>query len=246
MDRDFFTADLHLGHAAIMKHTARTVFMTDQDRETFESARREGRSLANWKPGAASVERMDEGLIARINDRVPEDATLWVIGDFAFTSSKRDARQYRDAIRCRDLRIVWGNHDKRHHLAPAFDHDYEAVMLHVTPDRTFTEPEVQADKELRRSAHNRDWRRSNTRIYLNHYAQAVWHHAHRGVFHLYGHTHGNFEPWRQEHMPNALSMDVGVDCWDYQPLAFSQIAHVLGQKRDSHPPHDIDQRSDRD
>lgn len=223
-----------------MKHAARAVFMTDEDREVFEAAKASGRSLQHWKPGKASVARMDDGLIARINEVVPVDATLWIVGDFAITGSKADARRYREAIRCRDLRIVWGNHDKRHHLMPVFQHQYEAVMVHVTPHGTLTEPEIQASKELRRAAHKRDWRRSSTRIFLNHYPQAVWHHAHRGVFHLYGHSHGNFEPWRAEHMPHALAMDVGIDCWEYRPLPFSEIERILGDKRDTSPPHVID------
>lgn len=242
-DRDYFTADLHLGHAGIMKHSARTEFMTDEDRAEFERRQRDG-GLASWKPSSASLRRMDHGLIANINAVVPKDARLWILGDFAMTRDETQMRKYRHAIDCRDIRIVWGNHDRRDVARPHFTGCYEAVMLHIGPERTITEDEMWGDPSLRKSLAASS-RRTTRRVFLSHYAHAVWHHSHRGVFHLYGHSHGNFEPWREANMPNALSMDVGVDCWGYLPLPWSRMRAMLEEKEARMPPHIVDHHGGR-
>ncbi len=54
-------------------------------------------------------------------------------------------------------------------------------------------------------------------IWLSHYSHRVWNKWHLGAWHLYGHSHG--------YMPDhGLSTDVGVDCWDYKPVSFEQLA----------------------
>lgn len=80
----FFTADLHLGHASIIRHCSRPF---------------------------ASVDEMDAAIIGKINDRVAAGDILWVLGDFAFRG--RDPSHYRKQINCRDVRLLLGNHDKR-------------------------------------------------------------------------------------------------------------------------------------
>jgi calcineurin-like phosphoesterase family protein len=63
------------------------------------------------------------------------------------------------------------------------------------------------------------------RIVLCHYAMRTWQFSGRGGWMLYGHSHGNLED-----DPNALSLDVGVDCWDYAPVSFQQIARRMEKK----------------
>lgn len=232
-DRDYFTADLHLGHPGILKHVARTAFMTDEDRASFERRAANG-ELNRWKPSKASITAMDRGLIGNINSVVPEDATLWILGDFALVRDERSLRRYRESIRCRDVRLVWGNHDRRPIARPHFTACYEAVMLHIGAQSTMTEDEKWGPGSSASPGRNA------RRVFLSHYAHAVWHHAHRGVFHLYGHSHGNFEPWREANMPSALSMDVGVDCWDDVPLPWSRIRGILDEKAARVPPHVVD------
>lgn len=240
IDRDYFTADLHLGHPGIMKHAARTAFMTDEDRAAFERCVADG-ALKSWKPSKASIARMDHGLIDNINSVVPEDATLWMLGDFALVREERAMRRYRNAIRCKDVRLIWGNHDRRPIARPHFTACYEAVMLHIGDRRTMTEDERWDLKAARSGSAGRNARR----VFLSHYAHAVWHHSHRGVLHLYGHSHGNFEPWREANMPSALSMDVGVDCWGYLPLPWSRVRQMLDEKAARVPPHVVDHHAHR-
>ncbi|MEM1186545.1 MAG: hypothetical protein AAGI53_16270 [Planctomycetota bacterium] len=245
MDRDYFTADLHLGHLNILKHAARTEFMTDEDRAAFERAQTDAKAPQRWRPSQRSLDRMDARLIERINSIVPAEATLWVIGDFVMTRESRVVAKYRSQINCADVRIVWGNHDSRNATRPHVNGAYDVTTLHIAPQRTYTSGELDGDRELRRQYREESDGRSIQSVFLSHYAHAVWNKSHHGVYHLYGHSHGNLESWRQEHMPNALAMDIGVDRWGYRPVGWSQIDQILGEKRDTHPPHVIDHHGPR-
>lgn len=65
----------------------------------------------------------------------------------------------------------------------------------------------------------------DTRLILCHYAMRVWNQSHRGTYHLYGHSHGTLLD-----DPNALSCDVGVDCWNFTPVSIEQIKEVMSKK----------------
>lgn len=59
-------------------------------------------------------------------------------------------------------------------------------------------------------------------IVLCHYALRTWRNIRRGAIHLFGHSHGNLPGNRQ-------SLDVGVDCTGYAPIALPQIRSMLAQ-----------------
>jgi calcineurin-like phosphoesterase family protein len=65
-------------------------------------------------------------------------------------------------------------------------------------------------------------------IVLCHYAMRVWPHHGRGAWQLYGHSHNNLPD-----DPLALSMDVGVDTYDFRPWHFEAIANVMRAKADA-------------
>jgi calcineurin-like phosphoesterase family protein len=62
-------------------------------------------------------------------------------------------------------------------------------------------------------------------ITLCHYAMRVWNKSHRGAWHLYGHSHGTLPD-----DPNSLSFDCGVDCHNYKPLSFDEVAAIMAKK----------------
>lgn len=64
---------------------------------------------------------------------------------------------------------------------------------------------------------------NGTPIVLCHYAMRVWNKSHHGALHLYGHSHGTLPS-------TAQSLDVGVDCWDFQPITLVEIKKRLGQQ----------------
>ena len=99
----WFTSDLHLGHANIIKHCSRPF---------------------------AETGRMDAALISAINARVLLGDTLYILGDFSKANSIDAARAYRNRIVCRDVRLVRGNHDK--HFADGespFEEELDYVEL---------------------------------------------------------------------------------------------------------------------
>ena len=79
----FFTADLHLGHANIIKHCGRPF---------------------------SSVEEMDEHLISAWNSRVRSSDTVYIIGDLIFRS-RASPDSYLSRLRGKK-HLILGNHDK--------------------------------------------------------------------------------------------------------------------------------------
>lgn len=55
-------------------------------------------------------------------------------------------------------------------------------------------------------------------IVLCHYAMRTWKASHRGSWMLYGHSHGQLG-----RIPGARSFDVGVDCWNFEPIDFDKV-----------------------
>jgi calcineurin-like phosphoesterase family protein len=196
----FFTADLHLGHGNIIKHTGRPFLSPDEQTSLAAGL------LSKIAP--ASIARMNSALIDEINSVVGPNDTLWVLGDFTLDKLE-EAQRFRDRIICRDLRLVWGNHD-RGSIAPLFTETHDLVKVRV----------------------------NGQKIVLCHYAMATWDGAHKGTWHLYGHSHANAEAWLDAAMPGRRSMDVGVDniarlTGRFRPVSFEEIAEWIGS-RDGH------------
>jgi calcineurin-like phosphoesterase family protein len=42
---------------------------------------------------------------------------------------------------------------------------------------------------------------------------------------LYGHSHGNLED-----LATDLSLDVGVDCWNFAPVSYEEIKKKMSEK----------------
>ncbi len=56
----------------------------------------------------------------------------------------------------------------------------------------------------------------HNRLVLFHYPMMSWPYSTMGAIHLHGHSHGTY--------PQASNrIDVGVDCWDYEPVTWAEI-----------------------
>jgi calcineurin-like phosphoesterase family protein len=158
-----------------------------------------------------AVRLMDRTILGHINAMVGESDTLWILGDFAFGLKNQymeRCRVYRSSIKCKNVNIVWGNHD-RFEIKPLFARHFDQVMIPV-PGKKF-------------------------RIIMNHYAMAVWEGSHKGNIQLYGHSHGNAEENLDKMMPNRRSMDVGVDnaariFGEYRPFRLEEILTLMDAK----------------
>ena len=81
----WFTSDTHFGHANVLNFTDR-----------------------RWE----TVEQMSSALVGAINARVAPADELYILGDFSFKMTAREAAALRDRIVCRKVHLVPGNHDK--------------------------------------------------------------------------------------------------------------------------------------
>lgn len=80
----WLTADLHLGHAAIIEKCGRPF---------------------------SSVEEMDQALISVINAFVKPTHTLYIAGDLTL-GNKHHIAAYRERIKCGNVILIRGNHDR--------------------------------------------------------------------------------------------------------------------------------------
>ncbi len=98
----YFTSDLHLGHAGIMKHQPERLALFGGD-----------------------VDAMDTAIIDSINSYVNAEDELWILGDFSWKASKHG--HYRQRLKVRSIHVVTGNHDSsslRNHVSSMNDMVY--------------------------------------------------------------------------------------------------------------------------
>ena len=58
------------------------------------------------------------------------------------------------------------------------------------------------------------------RITMCHYPMKSWPQARKGAIHLFGHMHGRLKGTKR-------SLDVGADCWNFQPVTLDEIRRRL-------------------
>ncbi|MBM4113900.1 MAG: metallophosphoesterase, partial [Phycisphaerae bacterium] len=167
MSDTFLTGDTHFGHADAISLFSRP----------FES-----------------IDAMDSTMIDRINERVGRKDMLIHIGDFCGPANwsdravRRRAEEIRDAIRCRSIVLIRGNHDPR---------DRGSF------DRLFDEAHDLLEYRLKGG--------ERERLVLTHYPLRIWRGIWTGAMHGYGHAHGTMPEL-------GRSLDVGVDNWDFRPI----------------------------
>lgn len=166
----WFTADLHLSHANIIHHCNRP----------FNGPK-----------------EMDDTLIANINESVKEKDELYILGDIGF-ANPCDLKNYLKQIKCKNLYLIAGNHDK--HVTQL--QDIRAMFQWIM---NYYELKVGFQK-----------------IVLFHYPITSWNGRYHGAWHLYGHVHGNNVPT----IPYSFSYDVGVDNTNFKPVSFDMLKEM--------------------
>lgn len=141
---------------------------------------------------------MDEALIKNWNSVVAPNDIVYHLGDFAF---------HAEDIVCKILErlngnkiLILGNHDKVM-LTESVKKHFQLITNYL---------EVYQDKQL---------------ICMFHYPIAEFNKAHRGAYHIHGHTHGNYKPHN-----DGRIMDVGAPCINYTPINLNQVIKLLENK----------------
>jgi len=146
----------------------------------------------------SSVEEMDEELIRRFNEKVSNTFNNITIhcGDFSFN------RDYNNTMKKYIERL------NGQHVFLRGSHDY--WMRKVS--RKF----------------NEIWEKNINGVYVVscHYSLRTWPRSHYGSWHVFGHSHGNLQPF-------GKSMDVGVDTNNYQPYSFEELKAIMDTLEDN-------------
>lgn len=223
MSQTFFTSDLHLFHANILKYSRRLSLMTDDDREYFLT--RDGcdceKCIQELKAFRPAVEKMNETLIANINARVTAEDRLILLGDVGWSYgadvAKERASWMLERLNCKEVHLVWGNHDAyvptipRKTLKRGDDRRAALSDLFATVNEQVM---VECENQIN--------------VWCCHYPMVTWPNKNRSTpaIHAFGHVHGNFEPPNipvAERMP-WRAVDVGVDAGErYAPWSATEL-----------------------
>lgn len=173
-DSLWFTSDTHFCHENIIKYCCRPF---------------------------ADAAQMNEELIRRWNETVPEDGIVFHLGDFCMgSSSDWNSIIYRLHGK---IFLVLGNHDMK-----SIGAEYMQRFELVTEQMTI--------------------RVGNQRVILNHNPFLCYGGSYRNVWQLFGHVHSGPQSHSGLDLPRLkmlyhLQYDVGVDNNDYRPVSFSEV-----------------------
>jgi len=210
----FFTSDWHFQHKAVMKYNGRFEFMNEQEQLEMSNAKARSpkyydrNEVKHIDISEESSARMTEGLLNRINKRVPKDGWLFVLGDQGMFKTVEQAAQIFNGIKCDRVFFIEGNHDDKI-MIDAVEHCRE---VHGRKQWMFI-----GDMAHLEVGESPAW----VSLHLSHYPMARWHKSHYGSINLYGHCHSHFESYRPA---CTKQMDVGVDnCDDYSPISLFDV-----------------------
>ena len=173
-----------------------------------------GPKISTWSSGYRdfnSVHMMNMALVDGINKYVKEDDILYHLGDWSF-GGVQNIFQFRNYIICKNIHLILGNHDK--HI---IDKEIKYHDTTFNPIELFSSVQDVLTLDI-----------GKTKIFLSHYSHRVWLGSHKGVIHLYGHSHGSIPDY-------GKSMDVGVDVafkkfGEYRPFNIGDITNIMSKR----------------
>jgi calcineurin-like phosphoesterase family protein len=190
----FFSSDFHLGHK----------------REFVWQAR-----------GYSSPEEHTKALIEKVNSKVGANDSLLYLGDFCLNSSPEDLDRYLDGINCRNIFMLWGNHNN------PLERIYKNLVKQYVGDIATEIYPLRWGKVIF-VGNYLETIIENQIIVMSHYPMRVWNHMSHGSWMLSGHSHYNdierHADWKQ-----GKSLDVG---WDglAAPYSFEEIKKIMDTK----------------
>jgi calcineurin-like phosphoesterase family protein len=163
----FFTADWHLCHANIIKSNRRD-FLSESENSLLEIADRGTIPSSEISVSKTTIEAMNNKIIDSTNDVVEKNDSLVILGDFCWTKKFEVAKSFRDRINCKNVYLVWGNHDRTNVLSSVFNACYHQYL----------------------------WTVNGQKIFTSHFPCRVWDRSHHGSWMLYGHCHNSL--WHED------------------------------------------------
>lgn len=179
-----------------------------------------------------TVDEMNMIMVESINRVVKVDDTLFHLGDWSF-HGKEYISEFRKKINCKNVHLIYGNHD-----------------VEISKDPTFQE--LFASVEFYREVNI-----NGQKIVLCHYPLRTWNKCHHGSWHLFGHCHGHLshqvpaavlktllteKRWDDLYAlsegldvdgicSNGKSFDVGIDTHpQFRPYSYTEIHDIMSKK----------------
>jgi calcineurin-like phosphoesterase family protein len=164
----------------------------------------------------SSVEEMNEKLIQNFNARVKADDIVYCLGDFSLSEKK--VQPIMSRLNGKEQHLIVGNHDAAHPchkkkseaaLKRYLEYGFKTVQLSTTLRLNDTIGNVL----LHHMPYTADERHGQK--YAEYYPKDD------GLWLLHGHSHGAFG------RIHGKQIDVGVDCFEYAPVSFEEIAAII-------------------
>lgn len=200
MNELFLTADLHIGHYAIVLHTRREQFIYPNPNYDPEKPKD---FKTNW-PELVNLEEHDEYMIHLWNRDVGKKDTVIIVGDFIW----KNHLHYINRLNGKKILIV-GNHDKvsKHYLAN-FTHD--GLKFDMLIDDCDTDADLYADQftDFHSDGELHKTIQKKYRLILSHCPYLSWPGSCWGSWNIHGHCHGRLREY-----DDILRTDIGIDPW---------------------------------
>ena len=168
----------------------------------------------------------DDALIAKINEVVRPEDTLFHLGDFCLNITPPEFESILSRINCNNIAYIWGNHNSciRRFYEDAVTTQY-GIDMEVYPYAIGKLTYLGYYKELIVNGHM---------IVIHHFPHQIWNQMQKGAWQLSGHSHYT-NPTTQVEYPDNKILDVG---WDGhgKPLSFPEIQKIMMNK--NHVKHD--------
>ncbi|MCL2130350.1 MAG: metallophosphoesterase [Treponema sp.] len=176
----FFTADTHFCHSNII-HSCERPF--------------------------DCVDEMNLALIKNWNSLVTRNDEVYILGDFLYPGSAREANEILSKLKGRKY-LVKGNHEK--YLT---DPEFKSGAFEWIKDYYILKHE-------------------SMNFVLFHFPLLSWYRSHYGSIHLYGHLHNsgikNPDFRKKLNLLGPRAVNVGVDVNDFYPVSMYQIIEAVG------------------
>ena len=165
-EKVFFVSDTHIGHKNII------------------------RGISKWENGIRdfnTLEEHDEFIIDLINSNIGPNDTLFFLGDFCLGRTK-DIISALNKIKCRNIYLIYGNHDDRIEAKPWLFSNYFISMKYFM--------NIKIEDQL---------------VSLCHFPLHRWNESHNGAFNIHGHEHNDMPLFCNEDGLLYRQLDVSIE-----------------------------------
>lgn len=151
-----------------------------------------------------TVSEMNIAVLESINSRINPDDVLFLLGDIVL-SDKANTHLYIENIKCRNIHLIFGNHDEQIRKEEKYQSLFSSVSDYL---------------EIRCSRKSGKFNLCN----LFHYPMKVWNSSNHDSLAITSHSHGSL-PYKDY----ELGQDVGWDVFN-KPLSFWELDDIMSGK----------------